>query len=89
MNSRGEKRIQYAIDLELGMVWSKYENQLAIPILDFAGMKPENNWQMNYNLEKCSIDNIRHAQLKWTRKIPIEIKNLHRQFWGMKSLKSK
>lgn len=87
MNSRGQKRITYAIDLELGFVWSRYEDQLAIPILDFAGMKPENNWQMNYDLEKCPLNSMYHAQLKWTRKIPIAIKNMHRKFWGMPLLK--
>jgi hypothetical protein len=82
-----QKRIQYAIDLDTGMVWSQVGNELAIPILDFAGMKPENNWEMKYNLGKFQSASISGAELVHTRKIPVKIKNAHRAFWGMKPLK--
>ena len=29
------------------------------------------------------------GSLKWTRKIPVEIKNIHRKFWGFAPLKEK
>jgi hypothetical protein len=81
------KGITYAIDLETGLVWSRFNHgQLAIPVLDFAGMKPENNWEMNFDLQKFNSTSMIGANLKWTKKIPIEIKNLHRQFWGMPKL---
>lgn len=82
-----QNRIMYAIDLDVGQVVSRVGDQYAWPILDFAGMRPENNWEMNYNLEKISIFAARAVNLLHTRKIPVEIKNFHRKFWGMKPLK--
>ena len=44
---------------------------------------------LRYNLEKFPLFDIPggYAGLQWTRKIPLEIKNYHRAFWGMKALK--
>lgn len=86
-----QNRILYAIDRETGMIWSQVGRVFAIPILDFAGMKPENNWQMNYNLEKVPIEQLygTYPNLIHTRKIPISAKNFHRAFWGMKPIKTK
>jgi len=82
------KTIQYGIDSQTGLVWSRVDSEVAVPILDYAGMKPENNFQTYYCLEKMdvlsslpSINNV-----KWTRKISLRIKNNHREFWGMKPL---
>ena len=87
--SRG-RRIQYALDLDTGTVWSRVGDEVAVPVLDFAGMLPENGWEMNYNLEKMKVhDIVRGTALQWTRKIPMAIKNLHRKFWGMKPLTPK
>ena len=76
--------IQYAIDPDTGQVWSRVGSKMAIPILDYDNMTPENNFQISYYLEK--IDVIQTAgptynRLKWTRRIPVSIKNLHRVFW--------
>lgn len=87
-----QKRIQYAIDKENGLVYSRIESEIAIPILDFKEMTPENNWKMGYNLEKCNVIELVQSgwsNLIWTRKIPIAIKNVHRVYWGMKPLKVK
>ena len=82
------KTITYMISPD-GHIYSRVGSQIAIPVLDFAGMKPENNYVTNYSLEKfealsCAsdINNSIH-----TRKIPVEMKNLHRKFWGMKPIK--
>ena len=84
------RTIQYAVDTETGLVISRVGSELAWPILDFENMRPENNYTMNYYLEKISVisacSSMQH--LKWTRKIPKEIKNLHRKFWGFPELKT-
>ena len=83
------RTIQYMIDRDTEMVWSRVNSEVAIPVLDFGGMKPENNWMMNYSLEKFSVlhQGVINANVICTRKIPIKIKNFHRKFWGMKPLK--
>ena len=48
------------------------------------------NGPMWYNLEKVYLFDMtpgQYARLRWTRKIPLEIKNYHRAFWGMKAVK--
>jgi hypothetical protein len=81
------KTITYAIDLDTGLVVSRVGSQYAWPILDFEGMKPENNFETIYNLEKIPIFQANGTSLRHTRKIPLEQKNLHREFWGMKKVK--
>lgn len=85
------KTIRYAVDTETGMVISRVESEIAIPVLQFDKMVPENNFQTIYELEKMDVIAIAHYwdNYKWTKKIPIEIKNEHRIFWGMKPLKVK
>lgn len=84
------KTIQYAIDTQTGLVVSRVDSELAWPVLDYKNMTPANDYQMNYKLEKMSIlvaaGHVWNT-LKWTRKIPIILKNKHRTFWGMKPLK--
>ena len=81
--------IQYAVDTETGMVISRIGSEIAIPVLQFDKMLPENNFQTIYELEKMDVSAISHCwfQYKWTRKIPTEIKNRHRTFWGLRPLK--
>jgi hypothetical protein len=84
--------IQYAFDTDTGTVWSRVGDQVAVPILDFAGMRPENNWQMNYKLEKMPVHELYGPSfyyLHWTKKLPLVIKNFHRKFWGMRPIKHK
>jgi len=77
------------IDMREGNVYSRVGSEVAIPVLDFDGMKPENNYETNYNLEKFPVLEVASDIINsvGTRKIPIEIKNKHRKFWGMKPLK--
>lgn len=84
-------RIQYYFNLDDSHVYSRVGSEVAIPILDYEGMKPENNYQMNYYLEKYSMLSVCSdlARCVGTRKIPVHMKNLHRKFWGMKELKEK
>lgn len=81
------KNITYAIHSD-GYVISRVGSDVAWPILDYDGMKPENNFAMKYFLEKMSVHAISREwdSLKWTKKIPVEVKNYHREFWGFKPL---
>ena len=82
------RTIQYAVDTETGLVISRVGSELAWPILDFDNMLPENNYAMNYYLDKISVLSVASCWyiLKWTRKIPKTIKNTHRKFWGFSIL---
>jgi hypothetical protein len=80
------RTIQYAVDLDTGLVWSRVGSEVAVPILDYEGMKPDNDWEMNYNLEKQDLSALYGATLLWTKKISVIIKNYHREFWGFKPL---
>lgn len=81
------RRIHYGIDTDTGLVCSQIIGEgYAIPVLDFAGMKPENGWKGVYNLEKFART-CYPLRVVWTRKIPVETKNNHRKFWNMKPLK--
>ncbi len=84
------RTIQYGIDTETGMVISRKGSEIALPVLQFDKMLPENNFQTVYELKKMDVIALAHSwyQYRWTKKIPTEIKNKHRQFWGLKPLKS-
>lgn len=81
--------IQYAIHTD-GFVVSRVGSELAWPILDWDGMLPENGFKAEHYLDRVPVLDVRHewSLLKWTRKVPISAKNLHRQFWGFPLLKS-
>jgi hypothetical protein len=80
------KTIQYAIDKDTGLIISRVGSEVAIPVLDFEHMKPENHFETVYNIEKFGIFDTIGMRLTWTRKIPTNYKNLHRKFWDMKPL---
>jgi len=80
------KTITYMIDADLGNVMSRVGDEVAVPVLDFEGMTPDNGYAMTYNLEKFSVFDLGHYNIIHTRKIPISMKNKHRKFWGMKLL---
>jgi len=83
------KTIQYGIDKNTGLVWSRVGSTVAIPILDYEDMTSHNNFQTISYLEKFNIiDVCTELQfIKWTKKIDISMKNIHRHFWGFKPLR--
>ena len=86
------KTIKYGIDRDTGLVWSRVGSEVAIPVLQFNKMTPGNNFQTIYELEKMDVIEVAGASynsVEWTRKIPVELKNKHRKFWGMKKLTQK
>ena len=83
------RTITYAIN-GTGLVVSRVGSELAWPILEYDKMLPENNYEMDYHLEKITVFSVAgHIwdMLKWTKKIPQELKNKHREFWGFSKLK--
>ena len=82
------RTITYAVDQENGQVFSRVDSEIAVPILDYGKMLPENNFEPTYYLEKVPVLQLvgQWDRLKWTRKIPVDLKNEHRVFWGMKPL---
>ena len=75
--------ITYAIDKVSGMVFSQVGREIAVPVLDYEGMTPENNFQTKYYLEAVpALSAYIGTDLRWTRKVPNALKNLHRAFWG-------
>ena len=83
--------LTYAVTND-GFVYSRlvvngHTNGFAVPVLDFEGMDPQNGFEPTYDLNK--FDNLSGTDwrnLTWTKKVPINWKNIHRLFWGMKPL---
>lgn len=90
------RNITYAINKENGHIVSRVDGEVALLILDWDGMKPENNFttlnprNVKYNLEKFNVSDLvgEWHLLVWTNKIDVRWKNIHRKFWGMKPLKA-
>lgn len=90
--------IRYGIEKDTGLVYSLVEEPwgrvCAGPVLDFTaigqggdGYAPGDfRGPMRYALEKCPVREV-YPYCQWTKKIPVRIKNLHREFWGFKPLR--
>jgi hypothetical protein len=86
------RTIQYAVNSE-GHVYSRVGSEVVVPVLDYEkiGEGGDFNQPLTYTLESFPVFALagrEYNSLRWTRKIPLEIKNHHRQFWGMGLLKS-
>jgi hypothetical protein len=84
------RTIQYAISQD-GHVYSRVGSEVAIPVLDYERIGEGGDFSkpFQYHLEKFSVYTLagQWADLRWTRKIPVALKNLHRQFWGLPPLR--
>jgi hypothetical protein len=80
--------IQYGVDKNSGMIWSKVGYSFAVPVLQTDQMTKKNGLHPIFELEKFEIDEVNTSlgTIKWTQIVPNQIKNLHREFWGMKPL---
>lgn len=82
--------ITFAVSEDDGMVYSRVGNEVAYPVLQWEkiGEGGDFTQPLEYKLEKSSVFNLSYywPRLKWTRKIPTELKNRHRAFWGMKAV---
>jgi len=93
--------ITYGIEPD-GTVISRVDSEIAFPVLDFAaigqggdGFQPGDfRGPERYSLKKSPVHpyfregDVTYAEVRWTKKIPIPVKNLHRKFWGMRPLKA-
>jgi hypothetical protein len=84
------KQITYAVSKDDGLVYSRVGSEIAIPVLQFdrIGRNGDFTQPLEYELEKCRVLELADywPRLRWTKKIPVRTKNLHRQFWGMRPL---
>ena len=95
--------VLYAVHQESGVVSSRLKQEIALPVLEFeqigmGGLETSTGityalhdfrGPTNHHLEKFSVHDIHDwKQLKWTKKIPLELKNLHRAFWGLPPVKA-
>ena len=84
-----KRTIQYGVDSDTGLVVSRVGSEVAWPVLNYDAMIPDNNFAAHYHLERFALlavaSGIR-AAIRWTRNVPISIKNRHREFWGMRLL---
>ena len=84
------RTIQYAINMETGLVWSRVGSEVAYPVLAYDKMTSENNFTAPLILEKAPVFDMAGRVwegLKWTQKISKKNKNIHREFWGFPILK--
>lgn len=85
------RQITYAVDPD-GVVISRVGREVAWPVLDFEAIGKDGDFSgpLTYNLVKMDFyEAMRHGvyrTLRWTKKIPMPLKNRHRVFWGMKKL---
>lgn len=84
-------RITFAIDRASGEVVSHVGNEYAWPILDYEAIGQDGDYTapLEYKLKRIDqFGAIMGAEsLYWTKRIPTEIKNLHRAYWGMPAVK--
>jgi hypothetical protein len=88
------RHISYGVD-EDGLVYSRVGSQAACPVLDFEaigqggdGFEPGDfTGPTRFTLEKCTLYELRHEGIRWTRHVPLEVKNAHRRFWGFPELR--
>jgi hypothetical protein len=74
--------IRYGIDRETGLVWSRNGSQVAVPVLQYDKMVPDDNFQTKYALEKFDVIEVVGSLglIQWTRKIPVRLKNYIENF---------
>ena len=82
--------LTYCVHKDNGLVYSRMGDKLAVPVLQFDRIGKDGDFTkpLEYELERMSVFEISEEwrRLKWTKKIPAQIKNMHRQFWGFKPL---
>ena len=78
------KQLLFRIDLDTGLyysVMSDKHDRMLYPVLDFEHMSPENNFETKYDLD--FVDNNETVPVIGTKKVPLHIKNAHREKWGL------
>jgi hypothetical protein len=83
--------ITYAIHKDEGVVISRVGSEVAWPVLDYERIGESGDFSrpLVYHLEKMpvlSIPGTEWQRLRWTKKVPVKLKNRHRLFWGFAEL---
>lgn len=84
------RTIQYAVNKDDGLVISRVGREIAVPVLDYEKIGEGGDFTrpLEYHLEKMPVIALGRdwPRYVWTRKIPTELKNEHREFWGFSLL---
>jgi hypothetical protein len=84
------KNITYGVDSE--SFFARVDDRIAFFELDYNNMKPENNFEANYKITDWNIFDYHSSEfnnIRWTKKIPVAIKNMFRKHFDMPELKMK
>lgn len=79
------KNITYAVNKD--GFYARCGDRIAFFELDYKNMKPENNFFEKYTISDCSVFEFGSQNVRWTKKIPINIKNMFRKHFGLAELK--
>lgn len=79
------KNITYAVNKD--GFYARCGDRMAFFELDYKNMKPENNFEEKYTISDCSVFEFGEQNVRWTKKIPLHIKNAFRKHFGMSVLK--
>lgn len=78
--------LTFAINRETGYIVSRLESDVAWPILNYAAIGEGGNYNapFKYYLESCNVHQIgaEYKYLHWTKKVPVPLKEFHREFWS-------
>ncbi len=83
--------ITYANHKDDGLVISRVGSEIAWPVLDYEriGEGGDFTGPLLYHLEKMpilSVPGTEWQRLRWTKKVPVQLKNRHRTFWGFAAI---
>lgn len=81
--SRGNS-IQYGFNRE--GLYARCGDRFAFTVLDFEHMTPENGFETQYYIDDEPV-HVLPADIIWTKKVPVAIKNAFRKHFGLKPLK--
>ena len=65
-------------------------DEYAMEVVEYGEATYENGFEMETHLEKFPgsiYHQYQYSDFQWTKKIPLEVKNWHRRFWGLKPVK--
>lgn len=85
------RKIEYAIDTETGLTWSKVGEVMAMPVMTQELMDDRIGRYPEYTLRKVNVLQVplMHQHLNWTEELPTSIKNYHRRHWGLRKLRER
>lgn len=82
------KNITYGVGSD--SFYARCGDRVAFFELDYNNMKPENNFELSFVIGQCDIFELHSSRfdtIRWTKKIPISIKNKFRKHFNLPELK--